>query len=92
MGVGVFGWRYSEYGQFVDPDTLAIFNGTFVGSGSAVGPVVLGGVRVPMGPTAAGFEARWQSAKGSLPADQGFAGTKIDLGGMNYLFTFSIRF
>jgi hypothetical protein len=91
-GVGVFGWRYAEYGQFVDPDTHNIFNGNFVGTGWDVGPVVLGGVRVPIGPTAAGFEARWQSAKGALPPGQGFAGTKIDLGGMNYLFTFNIRF
>jgi hypothetical protein len=53
---------------------------------------VLGGVRVPIGPTAVGFEARYQSAKGSLPANQDFAGSKIDLGGMNYLFTFNIRF
>jgi len=91
-GVGVFGWRYAEYGQFVDPDTHNIFNGNFVGTGWDVGPVVLGGVRVPIGPTAAGFEARWQAAKGTLPPGQGFAGTKIDLGGMNYLFTFNIRF
>jgi hypothetical protein len=91
-GVGVNGWRYSEYGQFVDPDTRAIFNGNFVGTGWATGPVVLGGVRVPMGPTAAGFEARWQKAHGDLPAGQGFAGSEIDLGGMNYLFTFNIRF
>ena len=91
-GIGVFGWRYSEYGQFVDPDDHTIFNGNFVGTGWDVGPVVLGGVRVPIGPTAAGFEARWQSAKGTLPPGQGFAGTKIDLGGMNYLFTFNIRF
>jgi hypothetical protein len=91
-GIGVFGWRYSEYGQFVDPDTHNIFNGTFVGNGWATGPVLLGGVRVPIGPTAAGFEARWQKAHGDLPANQGFAGTEIDLGGMNYLFTFNIRF
>jgi hypothetical protein len=91
-GIGVFGWRYSEYGQFVDPDNQSIFNGTFVGNGWATGPVLLGGVRVPIGPTAAGFEARWQKAHGDLPAGQGFAGTEIDLGGMNYLFTFNIRF
>ena len=36
-----------------------------------VGPVVLGGVRVPIGPTAAGFEARWQSAKGDAAAEPG---------------------
>lgn len=91
-GVGVFGWRYSEYGQFVDPFDRTVFNGSFVGTGWATGPVVLGGVRVPMGSTAAGFEARWQAAHGDLPPDQGFAGTTIDLGGMNYLFTFSVRF
>ena len=39
-----------------------------------------------------GFEARWQSAAGKLPADQDFFGTEIDLGGMNYLATFNIRF
>jgi hypothetical protein len=91
-GVGVFGWRYSEYGQFVDPTDHTIFNGTFVGTGWDVGPVLLGGVRVPIGPTAAGFEARWQKAHGNLPSDQGFAGTEIDLGGMNYLVTFNVRF
>jgi len=91
-GIGVFGWRYSESGQFVDPTDRSIFNGTFVGSGSATGPVLLGGVRVPIGPAVPGFEVRWQSAKGTLPTDQDFAGTKIDLGGMNYLFTFAIRF
>ncbi len=91
-GVGVFGWRYSESGQFVDHNDKTIFNATYVGSGSATGPVVLGGVRVPIGPMAPGFEVRWQSAKGNLPADQEFAGTVIDLGGFNYLFTFNIRF
>jgi hypothetical protein len=91
-GVGINGWRYSEYGQFVDPDTHAIFNGNFVGTGWATGPVLLGGVRVPIGLTAVGFEARWQQAHGDLPAGQGFSGTVIDLGGMNYLFTFNIRF
>jgi len=91
-GIGVYGWRYSESGEFVDPTDRSIFNGTFVGTGSATGPVVLGGVRVPIGPLAPGFEVRYQSAKGTLPTNQDFAGTTIDLGGLNYLFTFQIRF
>jgi hypothetical protein len=96
-GVGVYYWRYSESGQFVDYTppvgrTPPIFNATFVGSGSAVGPVVVGGIRVPIGPMAPGFEVRYQGAKGDLPSNQSFSGTKIDLGGMNYLFTFEIRF
>ena len=91
-GVGVFAWRYSETGEFVDSTDNSTYDGNFVGSGTKTGPVVLGGVRAPIGSTAVGFEVRYQSAKGSLPAGQGFAGSTIDLGGMNYLFTFNIRF
>jgi outer membrane protein W len=90
-GVGVMRYRYSETGQFVDSDD-SIFNGNFVGSGTATGPVVLGGVRFSVGQFDPGFEVRYQSAKGDLPADQTFAGPRIDLGGFNYLFTFNIRF
>jgi hypothetical protein len=90
-GVAAYRWRYSETGQFIDPDNNVI-TGNFVGSGGAAGPVVLGGVRVPMGPYAAGFEIRHQSGKGTLPNDQGFSGSTIDLGGFNYLFTFNFRF
>ena len=53
---------------------------------------MLGGVKVPIGPVAVGGEIRYQSAVADLPRDQGFAGTKIDLGGFNYLLTFNIRF
>jgi len=90
-GVGVFAWRYSETGEFIDSRSN-IFAGNFVGSGTEVGPVVLGGVRVPMGPTSIGGEIRWQGAKANLPTDQGFAGSKINLGGVNYLFTVGFRF
>jgi hypothetical protein len=90
-GVGVFVWRYSETGQFVDSNSN-IFNGTFVGSGAQVGPIVLGGVRFGVGPVGLGGEIRWQNAKADLPADQTFAGPKIDLGGVNYLFTVNFKF
>jgi outer membrane protein W len=90
-GVGVFNYRYSESGQFLATDRT-IFRDTFVGSGSAAGPVILGGVRVPVGSWGIGGEIRYQSAKGDLPADQDFAGSKIDLGGFNYLFTVNVRF
>ena len=92
-GIGVLAWRYSESGQFVDHSDRSIFNSTFVGSGTATGPVVLGGLRVPIGPMAPGFEIRWQSGKGDLPTSQDFpVNTKIDLGGISYAFTFQIRF
>jgi len=91
-GVGVFAWRYSETGQFVDPVDKSVFSGNFVGSGTNAGPVVLGGVTIPIGNVGVGGEIRYQTAKGTLPASQSFAGPKIDLGGWNYLFVFNIRF
>jgi outer membrane protein W len=90
-GVGVFNYRYSESGQFLATDK-SIFRGTFVGSGTATGPVILGGVRVPVGSWGVGGELRYQAAEGKLPVDQDFAGSKIDLGGFTYTFTINIRF
>ncbi len=96
-GVGVFNYRYSESGQFLATDR-SIFRGTFVGSGTAVGPVILGGIRVPVGSWGVGGELRYQSASGQLPGDQDFSGTtgkvgpKLDLGGITYTFTVNVRF
>jgi len=91
-GVAAIAWHYSENGDFVATDGVSIVRGVFKGSGAAVGPVILGGVRLPMGPATVGGEIRYQTAKGKLPADQGFAGPKIDLGGFNYLLTLNLRF
>jgi hypothetical protein len=90
-GVGIFNYHYSEFGQFLATDN-SIFNGTFEGSGTAVGPVILGGVRVPVGAWGVGGEIRWQSATGDLPPEQDFSGNKIDLGGFTYAFTINVRF
>jgi len=90
-GVGIFNYRYSESGQFLATDN-SIFRDTFVGSGTATGPVILGGVRVPVGAMGIGGEIRYQSAKGDLPTDQDFAGPKIDLSGFSYMFTVQVRF
>jgi len=91
-GLGVFMWRYEETGQFVDFRDNSIFSGTYSGSGAATGPVILGGVRVPVGNWGVGGEIRYQHAVADLPDDQGFAGPKIDLGGFNYLFSINVRF
>jgi outer membrane protein W len=97
-GVGVFRFRYSEAGQWVDRSDNSIFRGSFVGSGSTAGPMILGGIRAPFGNVAVGGELRYQSAKGDLPQDQGFATDgrdptpKIDLGGFTYLFSVNFRF
>jgi hypothetical protein len=93
-GAGVFAYRYSESGDFVASDNVTIIHGNFTGSGTASGPVVLGGVRIPIGSVGVGGELRYQSAVGSLPTDQGFPTPtpKIDLGGWTYVFTLNFRF
>ena len=92
-GVGILKWRYSESGDFVDTSNgNNIITGAFTGSGTEVGPVILGGIRVPIGQAGFGGEIRYQGGMGKLPSDQGFAGSTIDLGGFNYLFTVSMRF
>jgi hypothetical protein len=90
-GIGLFAWEYSEVGEFVDTFDDTVFLDRFAASGWAVGPVVLGGVRFPLGGGSLGMEVRYQNAEGDLPEDE-FLGSVIDLSGFNYLATFNIRF
>ncbi len=93
-GLGIFPWRYSEVGQFVFPNSSGgadISTATYQASGTNVGPVVLGGVRLPFGNFAIGGEIRWQKATGTLPTTQ-FLSDKVDLGGVTYQATFVVRF
>jgi outer membrane protein W len=91
-GVGIFGWRYTETGEFVDFSDRSIFRDRFEGSGATAGPVVMGGVTFPIGSWSIGGEIRYESAQGELPEDQFFSGPEVDLGGFNYLATFKVRF
>jgi opacity protein-like surface antigen len=90
-GVAVLNYRYSESGDFLFDDGV-IRRDSFVGSGTATGPMVLGGVRFPVGPWAIGGEIRYQDAHGDLPLDQDFSGSRMDLGGWTYAATFKVRF
>ena len=92
-GLAILPWRYSETGEFIDFNTGDIFTNNYVASGTKVGGTILGGVRVlPSRRFAVGFEVRWQNGKATLPAELGFSGNTIDLGGFNYLATFGYRF
>lgn len=90
-GLGIFNWRYSESGEFVDFNAgRAIFRDQFVADGSETGPIVLGGIRFAGSAASAGFEVRYHKADADL--DNRFAGSKIDLGGWTYNFTVGVRF
>lgn len=90
-GIAIVNWRYSETGDFIDfANDGVVYSESYVASGSDVGPVVLGGLRVAGDAASAGFEIRYQDAKGTMPSD--FFGPRIDLGGWTYNFTVGVRF
>src|SRR5262245_16629615 len=64
-GVGIYNWRYTETGDFVTSGQR-IINDTFTGSDTSIGPVILGGVRVPVGSVRIGGEVRYQGGLGDL--------------------------
>jgi hypothetical protein len=90
-GVGIFNWRYSEVGEFIDFGAgQAIIRDAYVASGSRAGAVALGGIRFAGDAFRSGFEVRYHKADADL--DDRFAGSKIDLGGWTYNFTVGLRF
>jgi hypothetical protein len=94
-GLGLFAWRYSESGEFVDFQRRnAIFRDQFVASGTETGPVVLGGIRFAGDVISGGFEVRYLSADAPLgrPFAIVQADPRIDLGGWTYAFTLGWRF
>jgi hypothetical protein len=90
-GLGIFNYRYSEVGDFVDFTDRSVFSDRFVASGTELGPVALAGIRFPLGDTwSLGGEVRYQKAEADLSDD--FLGPKLDLGGFHYLMTVHVKF
>jgi opacity protein-like surface antigen len=91
-GVAVVPWEYSEAGDFVDQN-LNVFNWTYKDSGTAVGAVVFGGLRVKVSRTVAlGTEFRYQMVDAPLDPNVGFQGTRLDLSGLTYQASVIFRF
>ena len=90
-GLVAIRWRYTEVGEFVD-EFNDIFPARFEADGVATGPIVLGGLRAPLGNFTIGGEFRWQKAEGKGLFEDGFLGDRIDLGGWTTNFTFGVRF
>ena len=93
-GIGLFNWRYSEVGDFIDfgdPGWPEFF-GEYTAAGRDTGRIYVAGVRVAGGRYAAGIEFRYQEAQGVVGIDQGFLDERIDLGGMTTAFTFNVGF
>ncbi len=94
-GVSVLRWKYSETGEFIDFfDNYAVFRDRYVATGTAVAPVVLGGVRMPIGGDiySLNAELRYQFGTGDLGVDSGFLTDTIDLSGLHFTVGFRISF
>lgn len=92
-GVGIFAWRYSESGEFIDfAGGGQVFRETYADSGATSGPVIFGGLVFPVGSWSVGGEVKYQSAQGELDPSLDFAGDKIDLGGFTYSAVFKVKF
>jgi hypothetical protein len=91
-GIGIYNWRYSETGDFIDFSLAGrpVFRDTFTASGTALGPVAVFGARFPVGNATFGGEVRYQKAEGDLD-ERDFLGPKIDLGGFHYSATLGFR-
>ena len=92
-GLGLFAWRYSEVGEFVDFSDFGIFRDRFVADGNSAGSVILGGLRAPFGSRfSAGGEVRYQRAQGTVGVGNGFLNESLDLGGLTTQVTFQVKF
>jgi hypothetical protein len=90
-GLGIYNWRYSETGEFVDLYDNSIYRSSYAASGTSVGPVAVFGARGRLGPSVSlGLEVRLQWGQADLSQD--FLGDKLDLGGTSILSTFTYRF
>lgn len=93
-GIGVLSWKYTETGSFLDFDfdPPDIYRANFIAKGTEVAPLVLAGIKAPVGghKFLIGGEVRYQKAEADLGSE--FVGDKIDLGGFTYSAVFQFRF
>jgi len=95
VGVGAIRYRYSEFGRFVDSDTLDIFSDRFTATGTAPAGIFLGGLKLPIGGDVLSLtlEGRYQRAVGDTGGlDKGFLDDKIDLSGGMFNVGFQVKF
>ncbi len=98
-GLGLYAWRYAEFGNFIDFGAVDrfgsfdTFTDRFVAQGTDAGGIVLGGVRFPFGDRYAfGLEVQYHEVSGIVGVDNGFLEEEIDLGGLTSQVTFQVGF
>ena len=92
-GIAVVNWRFSESGDFVNAAQRVFRDESYSAVGTAIGPVMLAGLRLAGDRVAYGIEGRYHRARGSF--GPGFAHVQdpdIDLGGWTLQATAGLRF
>jgi hypothetical protein len=95
VGISALNFRYSEIGTFVNPNTLDIFDERYVKRGTAMGGLLIGGLRIPINGDiyALTLEGRYQYGVADInDEDTTFVADKIDLGGGHFNVGFLVRF
>lgn len=90
-GLAAIRYQYSEAGEFVD-EFGTIFPAVYKTDGTATGPIVVAGARAPIQNWTVGGEFAWQKVVADVPVEDGFLGTKLDLGGWRFNFNVGFRF
>ena len=92
-GIALINWRFSESGDFVNAAQQRFPNESYSAIGTAMGSVMLLGLRLAGDSVAYGIEGRYHRARGSF--GPGFAHVRdpdIDLGGWTLQATAGLRF
>lgn len=91
VGADIVFYRYEEFGDFIDFDSLDVIEDAFISEGAAPSFHVAGGVRVPLGHDfRLTGEVRYQWAQADMADD--FRGNKLDLSGVSATVGFGLRF
>ncbi len=96
-GLAIHFWRYTESGELLDfsdfvfTNVPALLSGEFIDQGVTFGPLVFGGIRIPVGLVHLGGELRYRLNTESQLSGPVFAATTLDIGGMSLLATVQFK-
>lgn len=90
-GLAIHFWRYTESGELIKFSDFSRLSGEFIDQGVTFGPVVFGGIRIPMGLVNLGGELRYRMNTEAQLSGPVFADTTLDVGGMSLLATVQVQ-
>ena len=92
-GLAWIRWRFSESGDFATPNGTIFRDEEYAATGSAIGPLLVFGMRIAGDRMALGLESRYQHARGSFgPEFARVINPDIDLDGWTLQVTAGFRF